>query len=701
MRKVILITMAVFISTAMIFAKSTLKNGPDHPNYLHALSDLRAARWMLEHRPGNWQQTNDEVNAVKQIDAAINEIKKAAIDDGKNINDHPPVDERPDHGGRLQAANDFLIKAREDVNKEEDNNFAKGLRNRAIQYINEALRLTNNAIHASATPAPAKAPAPAPTHPNYLTALSDLRAARWMLEHRPGNWQQTNDEVNAVNQIDAAINEIKKAAIDDGKDINDHPPVDERPDHGGRLHAANDFLLRARGDVNKEEDNAFAQGLRNRALQYISEALRLTNYAIAATPPPAAAPAPTAAPAPAYSPAHPSYLHALSDLRAARWMLEHRPGNWIQSRLEQDAVNQIDAAIDEIKRASIDDGKDINDHPAVDENPDHGGRLHAANDFLLKARDDVNQEEDNAFAQGLRNRAIQHINEALKKTNAAIAETPPPPQQQAPPPPPAPAYTPPPPAPAPDPAYAPAHPSYLHALSDLRAARWMLEHRPGNWIQSRLEQDAVNQIDAAIDEIKRASIDDGKDINDHPQVDENPDHGGRLHAANDFLLKARDDVNQEEDNAFAQGLRNRAIQHINEALKKTNAAIAATTRQAEHPNYLQALSDLRAARWMLEHRPGKWVQTSLETDACNQIDAAISEIRQASVDDGKDINDHPPVDERPDHVGRLHAALDYLAKAREDVNKEEDNGFAQGLRNRALQHINEAVKKTDAAIKQK
>ena len=24
-----------------------------HPYYLHALSDLRAARWMLEHRPGD------------------------------------------------------------------------------------------------------------------------------------------------------------------------------------------------------------------------------------------------------------------------------------------------------------------------------------------------------------------------------------------------------------------------------------------------------------------------------------------------------------------------------------------------------------------------------------------------------------------------------------------------------------------------
>ena len=46
----------------------------DHPYYLHALSDLRAARWMIEHRPGDWQRTVDEMDAVKRIDEAIGEI---------------------------------------------------------------------------------------------------------------------------------------------------------------------------------------------------------------------------------------------------------------------------------------------------------------------------------------------------------------------------------------------------------------------------------------------------------------------------------------------------------------------------------------------------------------------------------------------------------------------------------------------------
>lgn len=119
-----------------------------HPYYLHALEDLRGARWMIEHRPGNWQQTVDEIEAVRRIDAAIGEIRKAAIEDGKDLRDHPPVDERPDHAGRLHAALDFLRKARQDISHDEDNRFAQGLQGRAYGHIDGAIAAVKKAIHA-------------------------------------------------------------------------------------------------------------------------------------------------------------------------------------------------------------------------------------------------------------------------------------------------------------------------------------------------------------------------------------------------------------------------------------------------------------------------------------------------------------------------------------------------------------------------
>jgi hypothetical protein len=118
-----------------------------HPYYLHALSDLRAARWMIEHRPGNWVQTQDEMEAVRRIDKAIGEIKKASIEDGKNIEDHEPVSEVPDHMGRLHKALDFLRKAREDIGHDEDNVFAQGLQARAYGHIDGAIGAVKRAIH--------------------------------------------------------------------------------------------------------------------------------------------------------------------------------------------------------------------------------------------------------------------------------------------------------------------------------------------------------------------------------------------------------------------------------------------------------------------------------------------------------------------------------------------------------------------------
>ena len=64
--------------------------GP-HPAYLHALSDLRDARAHLEHQ-GNDPADHEEESAIGNIDKALDDIKKAAIDDGKNIRDHVPVD---------------------------------------------------------------------------------------------------------------------------------------------------------------------------------------------------------------------------------------------------------------------------------------------------------------------------------------------------------------------------------------------------------------------------------------------------------------------------------------------------------------------------------------------------------------------------------------------------------------------------------
>ena len=123
--------------------------------------------------------------------------------------------------------------------------------------------------------APAHADQPG-AHPAYLHALSDLRDARANLERRGGDPAMRWDEAQAVGNVNGAIVAIKQAAIDDGKDLDYRPPVDAREPRYGRLHKALSALYAARADVNREEDNAFAQDLKHRALRDIDMAILRT-----------------------------------------------------------------------------------------------------------------------------------------------------------------------------------------------------------------------------------------------------------------------------------------------------------------------------------------------------------------------------------------------------------------------------------------
>ena len=77
---------------------------------------------------------------------------------------------------------------------------------------------------------------------------------------------------------------------------------------------------------------------------------------------------------------------------------------------------------------------------------------------------------------------------------------------------------------------------------------------------------------------------------------------------------------------------------------------------------------------------------------------AIREIKEASIDDGMNLNDHPLVDAKMDYTGRLHRALELLHKADKDCHEEEDNSFAKVLQKRALHHIHEAIRFTEQGI---
>jgi hypothetical protein len=116
---------------------------------------------------------------------------------------------------------------------------------------------------------------------------------------------------------------------------------------------------------------------------------------------------------------HPAYLHALSDLRDARAHLEHFSSDPVDHE-EEHAIEHIDKAIGEIKRAAIMDGKDVHDHMPVDAHLMRRDRFHKALELLDRAKRDVSGEEDQPDTRGLQLRVIHHIDEARHSVQHAI-----------------------------------------------------------------------------------------------------------------------------------------------------------------------------------------------------------------------------------------------------------------------------------------
>jgi hypothetical protein len=110
---------------------------------------------------------------------------------------------------------------------------------------------------------------------------------------------------------------------------------------------------------------------------------------------------------------HPGYLHALTDLRDARWNLEHRSKDEAVRHQEDIAVAEIDRAIEEARHAAIEDGKDVYKNPVEDASLDGGGHLRHAKELLTKAHEDISGEEDNPESREIRHRVLQHIDAAI------------------------------------------------------------------------------------------------------------------------------------------------------------------------------------------------------------------------------------------------------------------------------------------------
>jgi hypothetical protein len=150
-RNIVSVSLMAFLICGMVAGTFSGANAQArHPHYLHALGDLRYARALLALGGENNSTKNSEKSAFHAVEKAMNDLKRAAIDDGKSLDDHPPIDVNVKHKDRLHRALDLLSSARRDLSvQSEDDKPALGWRKTAIHEISDAFRATEMAMNAA------------------------------------------------------------------------------------------------------------------------------------------------------------------------------------------------------------------------------------------------------------------------------------------------------------------------------------------------------------------------------------------------------------------------------------------------------------------------------------------------------------------------------------------------------------------------
>jgi hypothetical protein len=118
----------------------------------------------------------------------------------------------------------------------------------------------------------------------------------------------------------------------------------------------------------------------------------------------------------------------------------------------------------------------------------------------------------------------------------------------------------------------------------------------------------------------------------------------------------------------------------------------------KHPFYMHARTELRRAEQLMEVHEEPNVMRDLAT-ASREAHSAIRELDAAALWDRKDVEDNPPVDAHPNRPGRFRAIAQFLSSARRDIEREEDNPAARAWRNRALEHIDQAIQSVRRAAR--
>jgi len=130
----------ILLAVSTIFAYGTANAQEQHPHCRQALFDLLSARLMLMQHIDGKPMTHNEKEALRQINVVIRDINDASVGNGTGPNNHPNPLKNESGTTTIKQCINFLRKAKDELSREEDNQFANGLRDRSIKNCDEAIK---------------------------------------------------------------------------------------------------------------------------------------------------------------------------------------------------------------------------------------------------------------------------------------------------------------------------------------------------------------------------------------------------------------------------------------------------------------------------------------------------------------------------------------------------------------------------------
>jgi hypothetical protein len=115
---------------------------PMHPEAIHAISDLRAARDLLS-RGGRHGVSPEDQQAIGLIDQVIHSASRVALYDGRELHvvEQPGVDASASSPSRLENVHILLAAAAHDLNGTEENPTTRPYLDQARRQLGEALQI--------------------------------------------------------------------------------------------------------------------------------------------------------------------------------------------------------------------------------------------------------------------------------------------------------------------------------------------------------------------------------------------------------------------------------------------------------------------------------------------------------------------------------------------------------------------------------